>query len=164
MNYYFIILLCLISLRSPAQEVRVFDFDELEAEYIKGGSDSLYIINFWATWCKPCVAELPYFEAAKEHFTDKPVRFLLVSLDFKDEVESKLKPFITKNNLQTEVVLLDDPNENDWIPKVDEQWQGAIPATLMVQPSTEKRYFYGQSFEKEKLISIIENNLKQCKE
>jgi len=86
-----------------------------------------YVINFWATWCKPCVAELPSFDSLSKISN---VKILLVSLDFKEDIEKKVNPFLAKNNIKLECVVLDEINGNDFIDKVDKSWTGAIPATL----------------------------------
>lgn len=103
-------------------------FDEL-APLFTLANDTVYVINFWATWCKPCVAELPYFERLTAEFAERPVRVVLVSLDFPDQIESKLIPFVRERQLRSEVVVLLDERFNDWIPRVDESWGGAIPVT-----------------------------------
>ena len=113
-----------------------------------------YVINFWATWCAPCVKELPYFEKIKEEYADNNVEVLLVSLDFPKQVEKKLIPFINKKKIQSEVILLDDVNEDVWIKAIDESWSGAIPATIIYNSSNRK--FYEQSFDYE----TLENELK----
>lgn len=100
---------------------------------VKNQSDTLYVVNFWATWCKPCVSELPDFEAVNDSVKGSAVKVLLVSMDFKEDVKSKLQPFLKKNDIQTEVVLLDELNGNDFIDKIDKNWTGAIPATLFVK-------------------------------
>jgi thiol-disulfide isomerase/thioredoxin len=120
-------------------------------------SDSVYVVNFWATWCKPCVAELPYFEKLNEEYRGKKMKMLLVSLDFKRQIDSKLKPFIIKRELKPEVVALIDSNSNDWIPKVSPMWSGAIPATLIF--NKDKRGFYEQSFEYEELEKTLKEYL-----
>lgn len=94
-------------------------------------NDTTYVINFWATWCKPCVKELPYFEEAVSTYAGQPVKLILVSLDFPNQIESRLIPFIRKHNLQADVVVLTDPDANAWIPQIAEEWSGAIPATLV---------------------------------
>ena len=116
--------------------------------------NTTYIINFWATWCAPCVKELPYFEELHTNYSNKNIKVLLVSLDFPDKFESQLVPFIKRKEVTAQVVFLDDPNENTWIPKVDESWSGALPATLIY--NKEKRAFYQQSFTKESLFKEIE--------
>ena len=128
-------------------QIEVYNFDQLEA-FLEGESDKTLVVNFWATWCKPCIKELPYFEAVQESHKEQ-IKVVLVSLDFADKLESQLIPFVAKNKLLSQVVLLDDPYENEWIPKVDSTWSGAIPATLIIHKK--ERFFYERSFTKEEL-------------
>jgi hypothetical protein len=92
---------------------------------------------------------LPYFEKIKQDYASKNVEVLLVSLDFPKQVNKKLIPFINKHQIQSEVVLLDDTNEDIWIKAINESWSGAIPATLIY--SKKNRKFYEQSFDYETL-------------
>ena len=116
-----------LSFLGKAQSVsRVYRIDEL-VHRIKN-SDTTYVINFWATWCKPCVAELPSFDSLSKISN---VKILLVSLDFKDDLEKKVNPFLKSHNIKMECVLLDEINGNDFIDKIDKAWTGAIPATLI---------------------------------
>ena len=139
-----------ISLVSFAQlpsmsKVQVFDkFDQME-DKLNTDSDTTYIINFWATWCKPCVKELPYFETlnSSDEF-ERPVKVVLVSLDDKKLLDKKVIPLLTKKNIQSEVWLLDDTKYNEWIDKVSAEWSGAIPATLIFNKS--KRQFEESDF------------------
>ena len=132
-----------------SKKVVSLNFEELEKNYFQKKNDSIYVINFWATWCKPCVKELPAFEKLAQDYSDKNVKILLVSLDFSDKIESQVVPFIKKNNIQSEVVLLDDADANSWIPKVSSDWSGAIPATVIYNKNT--RTFYERSFTFEEL-------------
>ena len=125
-----------------AQEVAVFDnYTTLEKTVLKE-DDTIYVVNFWATWCMPCVKELPYFE--KLNSENKKVKVVLVSLDFKDQYESKLLPFVKKKSIQSEVVLLTDKDYNTWLPLVDKDWSGSIPATLIIKDG--KKYFAERVF------------------
>jgi len=117
-------------------------YDELAKEYMDRDDGYTYIINYWATWCGPCVKELPYFEQLLTAYENEKVRVVLVSLDFPKKVESKLIPFLNKHNIQSEVVLLDDPKSNIWIDKVDPSWEGAIPITI-VYNGTNKTFWDG---------------------
>ncbi len=92
--------------------------------------DTTYVVNFWATWCKPCVEELPAFDSLYLENKKNAVKVILVSLDFKEDIEKKVNPFLKKNNIQSTCVLLDEINGNDFVNKISEQWSGAIPATL----------------------------------
>ncbi len=125
-------------------DVPVFDYEEF-AEYMEGYDDSkTLVVNFWATWCMPCVKELPYFEEAHAYYDGTDVEVILVSLDFDTHLDSRVIPFLEKNKIKSTVVLLDDPDANAWIDKVSPEWSGAIPATLVVRGT--KRAFYEQSF------------------
>jgi len=121
----------------------IYDFNGLEP-LLNKKDDKTYVVNFWATWCKPCIAELPGFEKLQEEYIDKNVEVILVSLDFPRMYKSHLIPFVKENKLKSSVVILDDPKQNDWIPKVDENWSGAIPATIIYNKN--KRMFFEQSF------------------
>ena len=123
--------------------VKSFNFDGLE-NYIKPQNDTIYIVNFWATWCKPCIEELPYFEKINEEYGSKNVKVILVSMDMSKQVLSRLIPFLEKNKIKSEVVLLNDVDADAWINKVDLSWSGALPATLIY--NSKKRLFFEQSF------------------
>lgn len=108
------------------------------------GNDTLYVINFWATWCAPCVEEMPYFEQLHEETAGKKIKVLLVSLDFKKDLETKLRPFLQKRQLKPQVIHLADGKYNNWIDRVSPEWSGAIPATLLVKGK--QKQFYGEQF------------------
>ena len=116
------------------------------------------MVNFWATWCAPCVKELPYFEKLDKVYEAKNVEVVLVSLDFPKKYDSQLKPFIQRHQLRSELFALNDMDSNYWIPKVEENWSGAIPATLIF--NKDKRQFYEKSFHYEELENEIQQFLK----
>ena len=126
----------------------VYDFNGFES-FLSKKDDKTYVINFWATWCAPCVKEIPYFEELTEKYKTKNVEVLLVSLDFPKMYEKKLIPFIEDRQLKSKVIALDDPKMNDWIPKIDENWSGAIPATIIYNKN--KSQFYERSFNLDEL-------------
>lgn len=123
--------------------IKSYDFKSLEPLF-KQQNDTTYVINFWATWCVPCVEELPHFEKLNKKYASQKFKMILVSLDFPNMVESRVIPFVTKKNLKAEVVLLNDPNANEWIEKVSKEWSGAIPATVIYRNS--EWHFFEKSF------------------
>lgn len=135
-------------------EIRVVDFKGLQP-LLEKNNDTTYIINFWATWCAPCIKELPYFQQIQDKYADQPVKVLLVSLDFERQIQSRLIPFIKKHKVTPEVIVLSDADSNSWINKIDSSWSGAIPATLFY--NKHKRLF----FEKEFTYSEIEAAIQQ---
>ena len=116
--------------RSQTGEIPVFNCTALN-ETLNLESDTTYVLNFWATWCKPCVEELPFFEEANIAYKDRAVRILLVSLDFVTQIDEKLVPFLKDHTINSHVVLLDDPDANTWIDLVHPDWTGALPATIL---------------------------------
>ena len=135
-------------------DIPVFDFDGLQP-MMGRADDTVYVFNFWATWCKPCVKELPYFLAADSAALDRPVRIILVSLDFAENIEDQVIPFIIRNNVNAKVVLLDDMDANRWIPLVDPDWEGEIPATLFMHDG--RRVFIAGSMSYDEIIENITN-------
>lgn len=129
-------------------KIKSFDFNAFEP-YLKQHNDTTYVVNFWATWCVPCVEELPHFEKLNAAYKDQKVKVLLVSLDMPQKVESNLLPFVKKKNMLSEVIYLNDPDANAWISKVDTAWSGAIPATVIYK--RDQRKFFEQSFTYEAL-------------
>lgn len=131
-------------------------FDEFEP-LLHQKDDKIRVINFWATWCKPCVAELPYFEKIHHEYKDKNVEVMLVSLDDIKKLDNKVLPFVKERNLQSKVVLLDDADYNSWIDKVSPEWSGSIPATIFY--TKDKRQFFEQEFEYEEVEEIVKGLL-----
>lgn len=132
--------------------IDVFDFKSFKP-FLHQKSDMVYVINFWATWCIPCIKELPAFKKIQQTYKDEKVKIILVSLDFADKIKSQLIPFIKKKGLKSKVILLDDSDANSWISEVNENWSGAIPATLIY--NKQERNFYPQPFTQEKLEKEI---------
>ena len=135
-----------IAASAQSKSVKIYDqYDQLAADIMNHNDDYTYVINYWATWCAPCVAELPYFEQLLSKYKSDKIKVVLVSLDFPRKIDSKLRPFIEQNNIKADVVLLDDPKSNVWIDKVDPSWGGAIPVTIIYKGDKSK--FWGESFE-----------------
>ncbi|PWS29069.1 redoxin [Pedobacter yonginense] len=142
MRLFFIIILLSVAYIGKAQ-VKLLSLDELDAR-LANGKDTTYVINFWATWCSPCVAELPGFEKLRLANVNRPVKVLLVSLDFKSKLQKAVIPFVQNQKLKAEVFLLNEPNQQEYTGRIDKKWSGAIPATLFVK--AKKRRFYEQDF------------------
>ena len=141
------------------QKVTVVNFTKLET-IINKKDNKLYVINFWATWCSPCVMELPDFmEVNKIYHNNPKFKMILVSLDLAKEAETIVQPFLVKNKMNVEVYLLDDNKRmNQWIPAIDSKWSGAIPATVFYRNGI-KLDFKESKMEKNELIEIINKNL-----
>lgn len=135
------------------QSVEVVKFEELQSLMTRD-SDQIEVINFWATWCKPCIKELPLFEDL-HHQMAETVNVTLISLDFAEELEKKVIPFVKKREIKSRVLLLDEIDYNSWIDKVDPSWSGAIPATLVINHRTGNRKFVENELGKGEIELII---------
>ena len=144
-------------LSAVSQEFKTYNFEEFKP-LLNKQDDKVYVINFWATWCKPCVEEIPAFNQLFENYKNKNVEIIMVSLDFGASVDQRIKLFKERHQMKARIVILDDPDSNSWINKVSSTWSGAIPATLIYNKT--KRNFYEQSFHYEELESELKKFLK----
>lgn len=143
-----------VSAQSVKPKVEIYTkFEDFE-KYLHLDGDTTYVVNFWATWCKPCVDELPYFDSLALAMKDQKVRVILVTIDFEESLNKRVIPFINKRNVLSQVVLFDDPRQNDWIPKISKEWSGAIPATYIYRGK--KTAFYEQQFSYKTLYKAVE--------
>lgn len=104
-------------------------------------NDTTYVVNFWATFCKPCIAEIPDFIKLAEKYKTKKVRLLLVSLDLPAYYPARIANFAKKNNYKTNIAWLNETNADHFCPMIDQKWSGAIPATIIVNNKTGYRKF-----------------------
>ncbi len=142
-SLYILLAPLLLSAQDYVMDVEILTFDQLRPR-LHEYNDTTYVINFWATWCRPCVDELPHFERLQRYQRQRKLKVLLVSLDFEGQTRSKLIPFINRNHIESEVVHLIDPDMNSWINEVSGIWSGAIPGTLIY--NRKDRMFYEGSF------------------
>lgn len=119
--------------------------------------DTLYIVNYWATWCLPCVKELPYFEYINKKYKDQPIKVLLVSFDFPDTYPEQLVKWVEKKELKSEVIWFSNQNANDFIPIIAPEWEGNLPATLFINNKKDETLFIPNAID----TTIIENWIKR---
>jgi thiol-disulfide isomerase/thioredoxin len=138
------------ALTSGVEEVRLHELQRRLA----AGKDTTYVVNFWATWCKPCVEELPAFDQLSRKHASEPMKVILVSLDNPTERETKVVPFLKRRGYELcDAVVLNEPKPHLWIDRVDQSWSGSIPATLFIRG--ERRLFGEFQFSPELLESMF---------
>ncbi len=134
-----IILCC--ALKASAQQIPVWKITDAE-KYIDSSKSDVLVINFWATFCKPCVAEIPSFIQITNRYKKEKVRLLLISLDLKSEYPKGIAAFAKKRKFFTSIAWLNETNADYFCPKIDAKWSGSIPATLFVNTKTGYRIFF----------------------
>ncbi|MFN2438075.1 MAG: TlpA family protein disulfide reductase [Chitinophagaceae bacterium] len=152
-KFILLFLLALSTTLINAQEIKKWKLNDLEAA-IKN-SDKPTILNFWATFCKPCIEELPYFQKAAKKYDSAGVQLILVSLDLPEAYPKKINAFAAKNKILAPIVFLDETNADLFCPAVDAKWSGAIPASLFINNKTGYRKFFEDQLSKEQVEKEI---------
>ncbi|HMC98491.1 MAG TPA: TlpA disulfide reductase family protein, partial [Ferruginibacter sp.] len=122
------------------------------------GSDTVYVVNFWATFCKPCVGEIPSFISIVDKYKSQKVKLLLVSLDLPEYYPKKIKDFARQRKFKTNIAWLNETNADIFCPMIDAKWSGAIPATIIVNGKKGYRKF----FEDEIKADVFEQEVKKA--
>lgn len=154
----FAIVIALAASQARAQQIPAYKAEQL-MKRLASNEDTLYITVLWATWCGPCVKELPEFDKLADKYKGHPVKVLLVSMDFKKDYQSKLPKFINKRKLAHEVVWLNESNANEYMPKISDEWQGTIPATLLYYKKNNWIKFHEGMIKSEQLSVLIDKQL-----
>lgn len=136
-----------------SQQIAKWKITDVE-KYMDSKTDEVLVISFWATFCKPCVAEIPSFIKITDQYKAQNVKLLLVSLDLPSYYPAKVASFAKKHKFNSNIVWLDETNADYFCPKMDKTWSGSIPATLIINPKTGYRKFFeeeidAENFEKE---------------
>jgi thiol-disulfide isomerase/thioredoxin len=151
-----LVILALLSLAecANAQKAEAVTLQQFQKR-LSEKDGKILIVNFWATWCAPCIHELPLFE--KLNRDNKEVEVLLVSMDYDlDPDPTKVERFINRKKLESKVLFLTADNPNGWIDKIEKRWSGALPATLVINRKTDKRQFVQGEVGEGQLEKLIE--------
>jgi thiol-disulfide isomerase/thioredoxin len=149
--------MCFSCKQANSQSIPKWKVTDLE-EYI-AKSDTPTVVNFWATYCWPCLKEIPYFLEVVKQYEKKGVKLLLVSLDFKESFPDKISSFADKRKLTSPIVWLDETNADYFCPKVDSKWSGVMPATLFINNKKGYRSFFEEEMSKDKFETEIKKIL-----
>jgi thiol-disulfide isomerase/thioredoxin len=139
-------------------KAELIKLEELKA-IMEAKSDKIGVFNFWATWCAPCIKEMPLFEKLNQDRADVQVNLISMDMDL-DPNPEKVHRFVSRKKLQSRVYILDETNPNGWIDKIDKEWSGALPATLIINPATGERRFVERGLkegELEEMIAEVKN-------
>ncbi len=153
--YFAILMLCCLLTSAYSQQVRLININELNKR-VENGKDTTFIVNFWATWCAPCIKELPNFEKLNREYKADKLKILLVSVDFKSQQNTEVLSFIKKQKIRNEVFLLNETDQQAYINRIDISWSGSIPATLFIKKNARK--FVEKELSYIELLTEYKNN------
>lgn len=158
MRYLFFILF-FTNLMATAQKNAVADIYSLEQlqQRVLQDNDTVYVVNFWATWCGPCVKELPHFKALSKEMQDKPIKFIMMSLDAENNLD-QVNAFLAKRKISIETHLFVGGDPNIWINQLEPSWQGSIPATFLFQKNRKLSFKESYFSTKKELEYFIVNH------
>jgi thiol-disulfide isomerase/thioredoxin len=155
-NFIFFLLFAAANLPAKSQNISSWKINDV-VHYIDK-SDSVLVVSFWATFCKPCVEEIPYLENISQKYKDQKVKVLLVSLDLPGFFPGKIESFVAKNNYISQVVWLNESNADYFCPKIDKSWSGAIPSTVIIN----RKKGYKKFFEEQMKPDQFEHELRKA--
>lgn len=117
------------TLRSADINIEIINLEQLQNIISERNNKPLFI-NFWATWCPPCVEEFPDIVKLSEEKGNE-VEFIAVSLDSESDLQNKVKSFVQKNNVNFKVLLLKESDVYPLMDWINDEWRGAIPVTFI---------------------------------
>ncbi len=140
-----------------SEKIKVETIDKAKlSKLIKDRKGKILFLNLWATWCVPCREEFPSIVKLADERKD--VEFVGLSIDFPDEVDSKIIPFLKSNNINFTNYVNGFSVDEELINALDKNWNGALPATFIFDVKGNKKVFLsgGKSYDEfKKEIEII---------
>lgn len=101
----------------------------------------MYVINTWATWCKPCLQEMPHFRSADSAYASKNIVFIFISFDMIED-SARVAKTIANQHIPGMHYLIDETDMNELINAVDSGWSGTLPATWFISPFYRKPVYH----------------------
>lgn len=148
----------LLSINGFAQKATTIKLPALQT-LLAAPSDTTYVVNFMATWCKPCMEELPIFEQAAKESAGKKFKLVYISLDAVSDLDKRLNPLLLRKKILNTTYLLDEPDYNSWIDKIEPTWDGAIPVTFVFNNEKKTRKFIKTATTYQELSTSIQEQL-----
>ena len=126
-----------------ASQPLIYDnFADVEALFHQT-NDTTYVVNFWATWCKPCREEIPFLQQLARKEAGQKLRVVLVSLDTEDGAIDRIPAFLSEVAPDVPAIVLTD-EDPAWGKTIDRVWTGNLPTTIIYRG--ELRYVYRRNF------------------
>jgi thiol-disulfide isomerase/thioredoxin len=140
-NYFLLLFFSVITSFAYSQSIKKVKMQDVVNSF-SNGSDTVYVVNFWATFCKPCVGEIPHFIKIVNKYKTQKVKLLLVSLDLKGYYPKRIASFARQHQFKTNLAWLSETNADIFCPMIDQSWSGAIPATVIINGKKNYKKFF----------------------
>lgn len=140
-----------VALAQGIQKIKVTELQKIISE-----SKTPLVVSFWATFCKPCIEEMPILLKYVDQYRKDSVKMILVSLDLQEAYPNKIRAFVDKRKIKSKVAWLDEFDADYFCPRVDSSWTGSIPATLFVNNKTGYRRFYEEQLNERRIKAEFE--------
>jgi thiol-disulfide isomerase/thioredoxin len=136
-------------LRGDSKLVQPIDENGLQ-QLIAQARGNVVLLNFWATWCEPCVEEFPALIKISQQFQPQGLQVVFVSIDEPEDIGSKVLPFLKAQGVVLRTYIKRTKDDEAFINAIDVKWSGAIPATFIYNTdgTLVQRLVAQQSFEK----------------
>lgn len=131
MKKILIIIIIFVSLKSYSQEIKSINNTSELDNILNSNKGNVILFSFWATWCKPCVEEFPDLIKLYNNYKDKNFKIILISIDFKEDINTKLVPFLKEHNVNFPIYFDDFNKQEELIDYFDKNWEGGIPSTYI---------------------------------
>jgi peroxiredoxin len=115
--------------------------DDGIARLAKNDTKKLLVVNLWATWCAPCVAELPEFVTMNRMYRKRNFQLVTISLDEPEKRDDALK-VLQENHVAATNYLLHTKDRDKFAEALDPEWPGPVPYTLLIAPGGKVIYRY----------------------
>jgi len=145
----FLIAFSFLIFNAFSQEIKVVKIEDLKKIY-NNPNDTTYVVNFFASWCGPCIMEIPVLNKFYDDNKNTTTQLIYVSLDNAQYLK-KLPKLVSKMKMQAPVYLLNESSDFSWLPYIDKRWQGSIPATMIVNSKRNVKAFFETPMEKGQL-------------
>ena len=143
-----------------AEPVALDSIDEAGlAKLVKNDTDRLLVVNLWATWCGPCVAELDELVTMNRMYRSRKFRMVTVSMDEPDKKAEALR-VLTEHHASTTNYIASSSDKDKLAEAIDKQWPGPVPYTMVIGPGGKVVYRKSGAFDPLELKRAIVGQLR----
>lgn len=138
-------------------EVTVISAEELQKQ-LTGASEKYRLVNVWATWCGPCVAEMEELVTIQRMYRGREFELITVSVD-EPSAKDKVQQVLQSKHCSAHNYIVEVENQDELFDAVDRQWQGAVPYSLLIAPSGKVLHRVHGEFDPQEFKGVIVEHL-----